>query len=160
MAAVLSAAYLAVVVSINVGFAELPMLPLPDGGQLPTMAVLAGAVFVVRDYVQQRIGHWVLAVMVAGLALSWWLASPAIALASGVAFAVSEVLDWAVFSTVCSRMLARVVVSSVVSVPVDTVVFLAVAFGMAQVSPLSVLAMSAAKMLPALAVVAMRWRRG
>jgi queuosine precursor transporter len=160
MAVLTAMAYMVTVAVINVGFAELPMWPLPDGGQLPAMAVVAGAVFVVRDYVQQRIGHWVLAVMAAGLALSWWLASPAVALASGVAFMASEVIDWAVFSTVRTSMMRRVVVSSVVAVPVDTVVFLGVAFGMDQVSPLSVIAMSAAKMLPAFAAVAMRRRRG
>jgi uncharacterized PurR-regulated membrane protein YhhQ (DUF165 family) len=147
-------AYLATIVCVNVGFSKLPLLPLPDGGALPSMAIVAGAVFVLRDFVQVRIGHGVVAVMAVGVVLSWWLASPAVALASGLAFAVAESVDWAVFSWSRASFQRRVLLSSIVAVPLDTAVFLGVAFG--SVSPLAVMSMSAIKLLPA--IVWLRWR--
>jgi uncharacterized PurR-regulated membrane protein YhhQ (DUF165 family) len=60
--------------------------------------------------------------------VSYALASPAIALASGLAFLVSELVDWAVFTPVAGRSIPLAVLSSsVVSAPVDTVLFLQIA---------------------------------
>jgi hypothetical protein len=74
--------------------------------------LFAGAVFVARDAVHER------------LALSWFVA-PAFALASGVAFLLSELLDTGVYAPLRRRhLIAAVVASQVVGGVADTLVFL------------------------------------
>jgi uncharacterized PurR-regulated membrane protein YhhQ (DUF165 family) len=81
---------------------------------------------VARDWVQLTNRRWVVPVaIVAGALISAATSTPAIAVASGVAFLVSEAVDWGVFSPLRDRTLAgAVLLSSVVSAPVDTVLFL------------------------------------
>ena len=68
------------------------------------------------------------ALIVVAALLSAVTATPTLALASGVAFLVAEVVDWAVFTPLRGRSLPlAVVASSVVAAPVDTVLFLALA---------------------------------
>ncbi|MEL6782377.1 MAG: VUT family protein, partial [Pseudomonadota bacterium] len=47
-----------------------------------------------------------------------------IALASGIAFAVSEMVDWALFTFTKYRLSTRILLSSLVASPVDTSIFL------------------------------------
>ena len=69
-----------------------------------------------------------LAAIVVGIGISYVVADPMIAVASALAFAASELVDFAVFTPMRARSLARaVVISSVVSAPVDTVLFLHIA---------------------------------
>ena len=83
-----------------------------------------GVVFIARDFCQRAIGHWCLAAMVVAGLLSWWMADPFVALASVAAFAVAELADWCVY-TVTKRPLAdRILLSSAISTPLDSVVFL------------------------------------
>jgi hypothetical protein len=86
----------------------------------------AGAVLLVRDALQDRAGRWwVLAAIAAGAGLSAVLASPALALASGVAFAVSELADAAVYTPLRRKGWARAAFASgVVGSVVDSVLFL------------------------------------
>lgn len=77
--------------------------------------------------------HWSVAwrtgvVVVVGAALSFALASPAIALASGTAFLLSELLDLGVYTPLRdSGYLRAAVASNLVGSFVDTVVFLTIA---------------------------------
>jgi len=90
----------------------------------------AGASLIVRDWVQQasRRQYVVPVLIVVAALISAVTATPALALASGIAFLCSELVDWAVFTPILKRSLpAAVLVSSVVSAPVDTVLFLALA---------------------------------
>jgi uncharacterized PurR-regulated membrane protein YhhQ (DUF165 family) len=86
----------------------------------------AGAALIARDWVQTGNGRLItVAAILAGAGLSWWLSTPAIALASGIAFLVSELVDMGVFTPLRDRSLpTAVILSSVVSAPVDTVLFL------------------------------------
>ena len=72
-----SAAYLASMVLVNVGFAYVPLIH-----GWPPMSLAVGLVFVLRDFAQREIGHRVILLMLAGAVLSYFMASPAIALAS------------------------------------------------------------------------------
>lgn len=86
----------------------------------------AGLVLLVRDWVHETAGRWwVLGCVAAGAALSVLMSSPALALASGVAFAVSELADFAVYAPLrrSGRMRAAAVSNAVGSV-VDSVLFL------------------------------------
>jgi len=89
---------------------------------------LAGFAFVARDALHEVGGHrWVVAAIVAGALLSVFL-SPALALASGVAFTVSELADYAVYAPLRRRGLIRAALASnVVGSLVDTVLFLLIA---------------------------------
>jgi uncharacterized PurR-regulated membrane protein YhhQ (DUF165 family) len=86
----------------------------------------AGFALIARDAVQVSAGKIVvLLAIIAGAAISAITSNPTIALASGIAFLVSELIDFAVFTPLKEKSLARaVVISSVVSAPVDTVLFL------------------------------------
>lgn len=110
-------AYVASVLAINVAFAWRPDLA-------PLWAVAVGSVFVTRDFAQRAIGHWVIVPMVIGLILSYWLASPFVALASALAFAASETTDWLVFTVTKRPLRDRVLFSCALSAPVDSVIFL------------------------------------
>lgn len=88
--------------------------------------VLVGVGFIVRDHAQCReVGDRVLWATAAGVAFSF-LASPAgVAGPSAFAFAISETADWAVVRRLAAHsMRTRVLVSHLVSVPLDTVLFL------------------------------------
>ena len=119
-------AYIAAIVAANYGFSTIPPWFI-FGAALPPMTFLVGAVFVLRDYAQREIGHVVLAPMAAGVAISYVLADPFVAVASGAAFAVSEAVDWLVFSITKRSLKDRILISSALSVPIDSVVFLVLA---------------------------------
>lgn len=115
--------YIASVVILNFGFSYVPMIPTAIG-MLSPMAVVAGLVFVVRDFAQRKAGHYVLVAMVIATALSYLLADPFVATASAIAFALSEIADYAVYSLTKRPFHQRILISSLISTPVDTVVFL------------------------------------
>jgi hypothetical protein len=86
---------------------------------------------VLRDLVQRRlgVGNSALAVFVGAL-ISTLLAPPALVVASGVAFLLSEFADLAVYTPLARRgLVAAVVASSLVGLLVDSIVFLWLAFG-------------------------------
>lgn len=89
----------------------------------------AGLVLVFRDFVQLYFGtRIVLTVIVLGALASAFTANPAIATASGIAFLGSELVDYAVFTRLSHKGLTRAILaSSVVSAPIDTVLFLQIA---------------------------------
>ena len=90
------------------------------GVVIPPAIILFGLVFVFRDYAQMDLGHSVLAVMLAAALATYWLAGPDIAFVSVVAFLVSELVDYVVFSITKRPFLQRMLLSSLISVPVDT----------------------------------------
>jgi queuosine precursor transporter len=92
-------------------------------GTLYLANVIVGIVFVLRDYAQREIGHKVLlATLLAGLPV-WYFAGPGLAIASMVAFALSELTDWAVYSFTKRPLQNRILLSSLIAVPVDTLAF-------------------------------------
>jgi hypothetical protein len=112
--------YVTTVVALNVGFS---LWPEHDA----FWSLLVGSVLVLRDYAQRVWGHWCLLLMAVAALLSYLLGSPEVALASATAFAVSETVDWLVY-TVTSRPFAdRVLLSVGASAPIDSAVFLLLA---------------------------------
>ena len=116
--------YVAAVVVANLGFTYLPMIPLPGGEMFAPMSLLVGFVFVLRDFAQREIGHRVLAAMAVGVLASYLLADPFVAIASATAFAISEAVDWAVYTYTRKPLKQRILISSAISTPVDSVVFM------------------------------------
>lgn len=103
----------------------------------------AGFALALRDALQDTGGRRaVLAVVLAGAALSYLIADPAIATASAVAFLLAELADLLVYTPLRRRSslgdrrwVAAVVASNAVGAVIDTAVFLGIAFGLAAIAP-------------------------
>lgn len=117
-------AYLASIIIVNFAFTYLPMISLPFGQVIPVGTFLVGFIFVLRDFSQREIGAYVYLAMLIGVALSYLMADPFVALASAVAFGVSELVDALVFTYTKKPMRDRVLISSAASTPLDSIVFL------------------------------------
>jgi len=119
----------------NVGTVCVPngpcLIPVAPGLTAPSGVLMIGLALVLRDLVQRRLGVGFSAfAVILGAALSAWVAPPALALASGVAFLIAEFADLAVYTPLARRRLvAAVVASSFVGLVVDSIVFLSLAFG-------------------------------
>lgn len=120
------AAYIASIVAANWLTATYGLVPIGFGLLVTAGTFAAGVALVTRDWVQTTSGRALtIAAILVGAAISYWTSSPALALASGLAFLVSELVDLGVFTPVRRRSIAAaVLLSSVVSAPVDTVLFL------------------------------------
>ena len=141
--------YIALIVAVNYGFTVTPLVALPGGEKWPPISLLVGFIFVARDFAQREIGHRVIIAMLAAGALSYIMADPFVAAASVAAFLFSEFADWAVYSFTGRSFADRVLLSSAVGTPLESVVLLGI---IGQLSMAGVLAMTASKMLGALAV--------
>lgn len=122
-------AYILSIVVANWMTATLGLVPIGFGLMVTAGTFAAGAALLLRDGVQQSAGRWwALAAIGFGAAVSVVTSTPAIAAASGIAFAVSELVDMGIFTPLRKRSLAlAVLASSIVSAPVDTVLFLSIA---------------------------------
>jgi hypothetical protein len=119
------AGYCGSILAANWATATFGLVPIGLGLAVTAGTFAAGLALILRDAVQQTAPRWVVPAIVTGAALSYAVAGPALALASGMAFLVSELVDWAVFTPLRGRSLAAAVLaSSVVAAPVDTIGFL------------------------------------
>ncbi|CAK9890986.1 MULTISPECIES: VUT family protein [Pseudomonas] len=142
-------AYISSVVLINYAFSSAPHLDV-------IWSAWGGLVFILRDMVQTRFGHGALVAMLAALVLSYITSEPAIALASATAFAVSELIDWLVFTLTKRPLHDRLWLSSALSIPIDTFIF----FGMIGALTPAVVGTAMASKFAGVTVVwlAMAWR--
>lgn len=116
-------AHIGLVVAVNILFSVVPMLETPIG-LLSPVALIVGGVFVVRDYAQRAAGHYVIVAMMLATVISYLMADPFVAVASALAFLTSELVDWGLYSATSKPFHHRVLLSSMLSTPVDTAVFL------------------------------------
>ncbi len=144
-----TALYIVLIVAVNYGFSVVPLVELPGGGKWPPMTLVVGFIFVARDFAQKEIGHSVILAMLAAAAISYFMADPFIAVASLAAFLVSEFCDWAVYSFTKKPFHQRVLLSSALGTPVDSVIFLGI-IGIASLE--GVVLMTVSKMIGALVV--------
>lgn len=127
-------AYLSAIVAANWLTVHYGLVSVGFGLLATAGTYAAGLAFIARDAVQDTTGRvGVLVVLVAGAALSWLVANPALALASAAAFGFSELVDMAVYTPLRRRGYVRAAVASnLVGSIVDTLVFLWLAgFGLA-----------------------------
>ncbi|MEO9188887.1 MAG: VUT family protein [Acetobacteraceae bacterium] len=110
------------------------LVPVAPGLMAPSGVVTVGAALVLRDVVQRCLGvRWGLAAIVGGTALSALVAPASLVAASGTAFLLSELADFAIYTPLQRRRLVLAVVASAVAgLCVDSVVFLMLAFGSLQ----------------------------
>jgi len=149
-------AYIVLIVLVNYAFIKVQPVMLPGGVAWPPVALLVGFVFVVRDFAQREIGHYVLGAMLVGAGLSYVMATPQVAVASALAFVISELVDWAVYSFTGKPLSQRILYSSLLGTPVDSLVFL---YLIGFFSVAGVVAMTLSKMIGALIVWWMIRRR-
>lgn len=130
----------------NVGTACIPagpcLIPVFPGLMAPSGVLLIGAALALRDALHERIPRWgVAGLIAAGAGLSLAFSPPALALASAVAFLLSELADFAVYDRLRKRGLALAVLASgVVGAVLDSVLFSALAFGTVKWAPGLILA--------------------
>ena len=101
-------------------------LPTAFGLICPAGTYMAAFSFPLRDVVQRAGGRWlgVAAIILAG-AVSWWVSSPTIAVASGGTFLISESFDFLVYTPLQRRwFVPAVVASGIVAAVVDSLIFL------------------------------------
>jgi uncharacterized PurR-regulated membrane protein YhhQ (DUF165 family) len=100
------------------------------GLMAPAGVYFAGLAFTLRDLVQEQLGRtWTIVAIVVGAGVSA-LISPQFALASGSAFLLSELADFAVYTPLRQRnWLAAVGLSNTVGLVADSALFLTLAFG-------------------------------
>lgn len=155
-------AFLACILAANFATTRFGMIPVGFGMVATAGTYLAGLSFILRDGLQDLAGRRVtLGVIIAGAVLSYLVSDPFIALASGVAFLLSEVTDQAIYSPLRRRGYIRAAVASnVVGTLVDTLAFLWIAgFPIIAGAPGQVVGKLTLTALAVAAVVAARGRR-
>ena len=129
-AVVLFAGYAATIAGANWATTLYPAVAVA-GLHVPAGALFAGLAFTVRDLLQDAVGTGTTLLAIAlGTVLSGLVAEPRIALASAAAFAVSELVDLAVYTPLRRRSrLTAVGLSNAVGLLADSLLFLPLAFG-------------------------------
>lgn len=125
-----TALYVGLMPFINWSFAAVPTFPIPEwlgGGMFQPLAIVTGLVLVVRDFTQRELRHWIWGAMIVGLALSTLTSWIQVVVASGLAFLVSETVDWAVYTFTKRPLSQRIMLSSAISAPLDQIVFIGLA---------------------------------
>lgn len=140
--------YVFVIFATNLGFSYIPPIDIGFGLFSP-VAVVVGGVFVARDYAQRHAGNYVLLAMLFGCGLSYLMADPFVAIASVASFAASEIVDWLAFTLSKKPFYERVMISSIISTPVDTLIFLSI---VGLLSPATFAIMVASKLLVAFGI--------
>ena len=116
------ALYVIAIVAVNWMFTAIAPWSTPLG-DLYLANVVVGFIFVLRDYAQREIGHYILfATALAGV-LTWFMVDPAIAAASITAFILSETADWGVYTWLRRPLSQRILISAMIAVPLDTLAF-------------------------------------
>jgi uncharacterized PurR-regulated membrane protein YhhQ (DUF165 family) len=106
--------------SVTVGF----------GLQAPAGVLLVGPALVLRDAMQWLWGiPTALTVLVIGAVASYTVASPTVATASAVAFTVSELTDFVVYTWLAPRWTRAVLLGGATGALLDSILFLLIAFG-------------------------------
>lgn len=126
----LALAYVGTVVAANWAVNRYGLVPVGFGLVAPAGVYFVGLAFTLRDVTQETLGRLAIVVCIlVGAALSAFV-SGRLAFASGVAFLVSELADFAVYTPLRRRgWLRAVAASNVVGLVLDSVLFLWLAFG-------------------------------
>lgn len=122
----ISIAYVGCVVAANWLTEHYGLVPIGFGLLVAAGTFAAGGAILTRNLGQDLVGRVVIVgLMVLGIALSWWLASPALAVASAVAFALSEASDMTMYTWLRQAGRPRALIAAgFVGSLVDTVAFL------------------------------------
>lgn len=128
-ALILATAYVGTVVLANWVTSHFGLVAAGFALLVPAGTYAAGLALGLRDLLQDAAGvRWVLVAIGVGTAVSFVVADPHIAAASGIAFLLAELADLAVYTPLRERGWRRAVVASnAVGAVVDTLLFLSIA---------------------------------
>lgn len=151
--------YLGAIIGANWLIGRFGVVPVGFGLMAPAGVYAIGPALVLRDLVQWSLGKRIaLVVLAVGAVLSYLVADPHVATASAAAFAVSELVDFAVFTWLAPRWARAVLAGGVAGLLLDSLVFLLIAFGSLAFFPGQVLG-KAYGVVAATVVIAVRRRR-
>lgn len=123
-------AYVGTILAANWAVNRFGIVPVGFGLLAPAGVWFVGLAFTLRDAVQETLGRYGVLLAIAVGAVVSALVSPRLAVASAVAFLVSELADFAVYTPLRRRgWLRAVAASNVVGLVADSVLFLWLAFG-------------------------------
>src|ERR1700723_1329918 len=105
------------------------LVPVAPGLMAPSGVLTIGVALVLRDVVQRCLGlRFGLIAIAIGTGLSVFVAPQSLVVASGTAFVLSELADFAVYTPLQQRrLMTAVVASSIAGLVVDSIVFLSLA---------------------------------
>lgn len=121
----------------NVGTVNFPggphTIPVGFGYQAPSGVVLIGFALFARDLLQEQAGRKVVVLAILlGVPLSF-IVNPAVAIASTVAFTISETTDFVIYDKIrAASKIAGIIISGTIGGIVDSILFLYIAFGSIQ----------------------------
>ncbi|MFI2118720.1 VUT family protein [Streptomyces rubiginosohelvolus] len=153
-------AYIATIPAANLAVTHFGAVPVGFGYLAPAGVYMVGLALVLRDLAREAAGRGaVLAAIVIGTLLSYFLADPALAVASAAAFAVAETMDFAVYEPLRQQsLLIAMLASNAVGLLSDSLLFLKLAFGSFEYLPGQILG-KAWMTLAAVAVLTVLRRR-
>ena len=123
--------YIVVIFLANWSINKWGIVPIGFGLSAPAGVYFAGLAFSIRDGLHESSSkYWVATAIIAGAILSFLLeGGERIAIASGVAFLLSEFIDFAVYTPLRARgKIVALFCSNIVGLIVDSVIFLYIAF--------------------------------
>ena len=130
MAGLIAAAYLGTIVAANWLVVHVGLVPVGFNLVAPAGVYAAGLAFTLRDLLHERAGLRGVLLAIGGGTILSAVISPQLAIASGTAFLVSELLDLAVYTPLRQRgWVLAVVASNLVGLIADSALFLGLAFG-------------------------------
>ena len=104
----------------------------------PAGALAIGLTFSLRDFVQKEFGHKVWYFMIVSTVLTALMSFVMsnmpippwrVAMASAIAFIVSEFIDWFVYTITKKDIVWRITISNLFSTPIDSILFVGIVFG-------------------------------
>jgi uncharacterized PurR-regulated membrane protein YhhQ (DUF165 family) len=147
-------AYIGTIFAANWALTTFGLVPVGFGLLAPAGVYFAALALVLRDLTQRSLGRWAVLIAIGVGAVLSALLSPQLALASGAAFLLSELADFAVYTPLARRrFLIAVAASSAVGLVLDSALFLWLAFGSLTYLPGQVVG----KTWAVLAAVAILW---
>ena len=113
--------YLFYIILLNTIFSWVPNIPI--GAYHVSIAdFVVGIIYVMRDLAQRESKHMVILAMLTACGISFLLSQHEAAFASIAAFIVGESIDWTIFTLSKKPLSQRILWSSAISCPADSIV--------------------------------------
>lgn len=150
-------AYLACIIGTNAAIQHYGIVSVGFGLSAPAGVYFIGPALVFRDLVQWMLGKYISLVTLAfGAVMSYAITDPHIATASAVAFGISELADFALFTWIAPRWSRAVLAGGIAGALLDSAVFLWLALGSLHLMPGQVIGKAYGVALAAILIAARR----
>jgi uncharacterized PurR-regulated membrane protein YhhQ (DUF165 family) len=159
--------YMSSIIIANLAVAELGLITWFGWLTFPAGAIFIGLTFSLRDFVQREWGDrdvWYfmiastvittfMGLILSNLPIPLWR----VAIASAIAFIISEAIDWSVYYFMKKDIIWRICVSNIFSTPIDSILFVGIAFGSFSLFEPPVYGQTIVKYLSGLLVIPVIW---